>query len=62
MGKRGTLVGIGIGIAIAMIYWVSIGIFKSLGNVGFLSVFLAAWGPHLIFGLGGAYLLLTIRT
>lgn len=62
MGKRGTLVGIGIGIGIAMIYWVSIGIFKSLGNVGFLSVFLAAWGPHLIFGLGGAYLLLTIRT
>jgi lipopolysaccharide export LptBFGC system permease protein LptF len=62
MGKRGTLVGIGIGIVIAMVYWVSIGIFKSLGNVGFLSVFLAAWGPNLIFGLGGAYLLLTTRT
>jgi LPS export ABC transporter permease LptF/LPS export ABC transporter permease LptG len=62
MGKRGTLVGIGIGIAIAMVYWVSIGIFIGLGNVGFLSVFLAAWGPNLIFGLGGMYLLLTIRT
>jgi LPS export ABC transporter permease LptG len=62
MGKRGTLVGIGIGIGIAMIYWVSIGIFISLGNVGFLNVFLAAWGPNLIFGLGGTYLLLTIRT
>jgi LPS export ABC transporter permease LptG/LPS export ABC transporter permease LptF len=62
MGKRGTLVGIGVAIAIAMVYWVSIGIFLSLGKVGFLSVFLAAWGPNLIFGLGGAYLLLTIRT
>jgi LPS export ABC transporter permease LptG/LPS export ABC transporter permease LptF len=62
MGKRGTLVGIGIGLAIAMVYWVSIGIFQSLGNVGFLSVFLAAWGPNLVFGLGGAYLLMTIRT
>jgi len=62
MGKRGTLVGIGIAIAIAMIYWVSIGIFISLGKVGFLSVFLAAWGPNMIFGLGGTYLLLTIRT
>ena len=62
MGKRGTLVGIGIGLAIAMVYWVSIGVFKSLGNVGFLSVFLGAWGPDLIFGLGGAYLLTTVRT
>ena len=62
MGKRGTLVGIGIGLAIAMVYWVSIGIFQSFGNAGFLSVFLAAWGPNLIFGLGGAYLFLTIRT
>jgi lipopolysaccharide export LptBFGC system permease protein LptF len=41
---------------------VSIGVFKSLGNVGFLSVFLAAWGPNLLFGLGGAYLLLSTRT
>ncbi len=62
MGKRGTLVGIGIGLAIAMVYWVSIGIFQDLGYVGFLSVFLAAWGPNMIFGLGGVYLLLTIRT
>lgn len=62
MGKRGTLVGIGVGLAIAMVYWVSIGVFKSLGNVGFLSVFLAAWGPNLLFGLGGAYLLLSTRT
>ena len=62
MGKRGALVGIGIGLAIAMVYWVSIGIFQDFGKVGFLSVFLAAWGPNLIFGLGGVYLLLTIRT
>jgi lipopolysaccharide export LptBFGC system permease protein LptF len=62
MGKRGTLVGIGVGLAIAMVYWVSIGVFKSLGNVGFLGVFLAAWGPNLLFGLGGAYMLLSTRT
>ena len=62
MGKRGTLFGIGLSIVIAIVYWGSIGIFKSLGYVSYLNAFLAAWGPNLIFGLGGLYLLLTLRT
>jgi LPS export ABC transporter permease LptG/LPS export ABC transporter permease LptF len=62
MGKRGTLVGIGLSIAIAMIYWGGIGIFKSIGYLNYLSAFLAAWGPDLIFGLIGLYLLFTLRT
>jgi LPS export ABC transporter permease LptG len=62
MGKRGTLVGIGIGLAIVMIYWVVIGVFRSLGYVSFLNAFLAAWGPNLIFGLIGLYLLFRLRT
>jgi lipopolysaccharide export LptBFGC system permease protein LptF len=62
MGKRGTLVGIGLSIAIAMVYWGAIGIFKGFGNLNYLNVFLAAWGPCLIFGLIGLYLLFTLRT
>ena len=62
MGKKGTLVGIGISMGIVMIYWGAIGIFKSLGYVGYLSPFLAAWGPNLIFGLAGLYMVLTLRT
>jgi lipopolysaccharide export LptBFGC system permease protein LptF len=62
MGKKGTLVGIGLSIAIAMIYWGGIGIFKSIGYLNYLSAFLAAWGPNLIFGLIGLYLLFTLRT
>jgi LPS export ABC transporter permease LptG/LPS export ABC transporter permease LptF len=62
MGKRGALVGVGISLVIAIAYWVLIGVFLSLGNVGFLSVFLAAWGPNLIFGLLGFYLFLRVRT
>lgn len=62
MGKRGTLVGIGLSIVIAMIYWGGIGIFKSLGYLNYLDAFLAAWGPNLIFGLIGLYLLFTLRT
>jgi len=62
MGRRGTLVGIGLSIVIGMLYWGAIGVFKSLGYAGFLDVFLAAWGPNLIFGLAGAYLILRVRT
>jgi lipopolysaccharide export LptBFGC system permease protein LptF len=62
MGKKGTLVGIGLSMGIVMIYWGGIGIFKSLGYVSYLSPFLAAWGPNLIFGLVGLYMILTLRT
>jgi LPS export ABC transporter permease LptG len=62
MGKRGALVGIGLSIAIAMVYWGAIGIFRSLGYVDFLSGFLAAWAPNLVFGLMGLYLIFRLRT
>ncbi len=62
MGRRGTLVGIGLSLAIAMVYWGAIGVFRSLGYVGFLGPFLAAWGPDLIFGLAGTGFLLRMRT
>jgi LPS export ABC transporter permease LptG/LPS export ABC transporter permease LptF len=62
MGKRGALFGMGLGLLIAMVYWGALGIFKSLGMVKALSPFLAAWGPNILFGLVGIYLLLTVRT
>ena len=62
MGKRGTLVGVGLSIVIAMVYWGALGVFKSLGYVNYLSPFLAAWGPVLIFGSIGIYLISTLRT
>lgn len=62
MGRRGALVGIGLSIAISMVYWGAIGIFEGFGYLNYLNAFLAAWGPNLIFGLGGLYLLFTLRT
>jgi LPS export ABC transporter permease LptF/LPS export ABC transporter permease LptG len=62
MGKKGTLVGIGMSMGIVMIYWGAIGIFKSLGYVSYLSPFLAAWAPNLVFSLVGLYMILTLRT
>jgi len=62
MGKRGTLVGIGLSIVIAMVYWGAIGVLRELGMINFLPAFLSAWGPNLIFGLVGLYLLFTLKT
>ena len=62
MGKRGALFGVGLSLFIAMVYWGTLGIFKSLGIVKALSPFLASWGPNILFGLVGVYLLLTVRT
>jgi lipopolysaccharide export LptBFGC system permease protein LptF len=62
MGRRGTLVGIAVGVAIAMLYWGAIGFFRGLGYAGTLSPFLAAWAPNLLFGAGGICGLLTLRT
>jgi LPS export ABC transporter permease LptG/LPS export ABC transporter permease LptF len=62
MGKRGTLVGIGMSFVIVIIYWGAIGIFKSLGYAGYISPFLGAWGPNLIFGLIGLYMIFSLRT
>ena len=61
-GRRGAMYGIGVGIVLAMIYWVMISIFAAFGASGVLDPMLAAWAPNLIFGAVAAYLLLTVRT
>jgi LPS export ABC transporter permease LptG len=62
MGKRGTLVGIGLSVIIAIVFWGAIATFRSLGYVNYLSPFLAAWGASLIFGAIGLYLISTLKT
>ncbi len=62
MGKRGTLVGIGLSVVIAMVYWGTIAVFKGLGNADYLNAALAAWGPNLIFGLLAVYMIFALRT
>jgi LPS export ABC transporter permease LptG/LPS export ABC transporter permease LptF len=62
MGKKGALVGVGVGLGVALVFWTTIGVFKSLGAVGILPVFLAAWGPPLLFGIVGLYLMARLKT
>lgn len=61
-GRRGAMYGIGVGIVLAISYWVAISIFAALGTGGVMTPVLAAWAPNLLFGAGAGYLLLTVRT
>lgn len=61
-GSRGTLYGIGVGIVLALTYWVIFSISAAVGSAGLLAPLLAAWTPNLLFGAAAAYLLLTVRT
>jgi LPS export ABC transporter permease LptG len=61
-GRHGAMYGIGVGIVLAITYWVAISIFAALGTGGLVNPALAAWAPNLLFGAGAGYLLLTVRT
>jgi len=61
-GRRGAMYGIGVGIVLAISYWVAFSVFAALGTGGVVAPMLAAWAPNLLFGAGAAYLLLTVRT
>ncbi len=61
-GRHGTLYGVGIGIVIAISYWVVISVFAAFGSAGLLAPVLAAWAPNILFGGSAIYLLLTVRT
>ncbi len=62
MGRRGSLTGIAVAIAVALTYFVVDGLFGAMGNVNYLPAALAAWSPDILFGLTGGYLLLRTPT
>ena len=43
MGRRGSLTGIAVAIAVALAYWVVDGLFGAMGNVNYLPAAMAAW-------------------
>ena len=62
MGRRGSLTGIAVAIAVALTYWVVDGLFAAMGYVNYLPAPLAAWSSDVLFGLTGCYLLLRTPT
>ena len=60
--RGGALAGVAIALGIAIVYWVTAGLFEAMGNANQLPALLAAWAPDVIFGLAGGYLLLRVPT
>lgn len=62
-GRRGgALAGVAIALGIAIVYWVTAGLFEAMGNANQLPAMLAAWAPDFIFALAGGYMLLRVAT
>ncbi|HEY2908505.1 MAG TPA: LptF/LptG family permease [Vicinamibacterales bacterium] len=61
-GRRGAMYGVGIGIVLAIFYWLTMSVFAAVGAGGWISPMLAAWAPNILFGAAAAYMLLTVRT
>jgi LPS export ABC transporter permease LptG len=61
-GKRGTLYGIGIGIVLALTYWIVGDAFAAIGKAGILHPMMAGWAPNLLAAGTACYLILTART
>ena len=61
-GRRGTLYGIGLGIVIALSYWILISAFVAVGKGGLLPPVLAGWAPNILVASIASYLFLTART
>ncbi|HEV3486016.1 MAG TPA: LptF/LptG family permease, partial [Vicinamibacterales bacterium] len=61
-GRRGALYGIGLGIVIALTYWIVTSAFVAIGKAGLLPPVLAAWTPNIIVMGCAGYLFLTAKT
>ncbi len=61
-GRKGALAGVALSIAIAIAFWSASSLFQALGNLNQLPPAVAAWSPDILFALGGAYLMLHVRT
>ena len=61
-GRSGALRGVATAIGIAVVYWITSGLFEAMGNVNQLPAALAAWSPDVIFALAGGYYMLKVPT
>ena len=61
-GRRGALYGIGVGIVLAIVYWITLSVFGALGEGGVIAPLLAAWAPNILFGAAAVFMMLTVRT
>jgi len=61
-GRKGAFYGIGLCLGVGIFYWSTFELFDKLGGINRLSPFVAAWFPNLIFGFGGVWMMLRVKT
>jgi lipopolysaccharide export LptBFGC system permease protein LptF len=61
-GRHGALYGIGLGIVIALSYWILISAFVAIGRASLLPPVLAGWTPNVLVAGIASYLMLRART
>jgi lipopolysaccharide export LptBFGC system permease protein LptF len=61
-GRRGSLYGIAIALALSIAYYTLQAVFTSIGAMQWLDPALAAWAPAILFACVGGYLVLNLRT
>jgi lipopolysaccharide export LptBFGC system permease protein LptF len=61
-GRRSAVIALCLAVALGLLYWGAIGIFRQLGDYELLPPIVAAWAPILIFAAIGIYLLARSRT
>jgi LPS export ABC transporter permease LptF/LPS export ABC transporter permease LptG len=61
-GRGGAMASIGVGIGLALTYWITISVFAAMGTGGLVTPLIAAWAPNMLFGAAALYMLLTVRT
>lgn len=61
-GRKGAFYGIGFCLAVGILYWLTFALFEKLGGINQLPPFVAAWFPNFIFGAGGFWLMLRVKT
>jgi LPS export ABC transporter permease LptG len=62
LGKQGALYGIGISVAVGIVFMGIHAFFTTLGEAGALPASLAVWSPSLVFALLSLYLFLGVRS
>ncbi|MDQ3556396.1 MAG: LptF/LptG family permease [Gemmatimonadota bacterium] len=60
--RGGAAYGVGISLAITLVYLMLFRVGKAAGSSGWMDPLLAAWGPNLLFFLGAVVLLARVRT
>ncbi len=62
VGRKGSLYGVAIALALAVAFYVLTAVFTAVGEMEWLTPQLAAWAPAVIFGLGGGYWILNLKS